>query len=228
MRAKVDRWSVVGLSLPCWLVLHLARNEAMRPCRQENPGRLRYYLLQLHLLVDAPILNLITSERLSLRWLTADDAPFILELLTNPSWLQYIGDKGLKTTEDARNYIVNGPMAMYEKYGFGLYLVERVADGAALGLCGLIKRDGLADVDIGYGFMPRYWSQGYALESSLAVLDYGRKALGIERVVAITSDDNQASVRLLEKLGLRHTANVRLSDIAPELMLFTPQDAICI
>ncbi|WP_229708564.1 GNAT family N-acetyltransferase [Silvimonas iriomotensis] len=171
---------------------------------------------------------LISTERLTLRWLTLADAPFIFDLLTNPSWLQYIGDKGFKGVEDARNYIETGPIAMYQRCGHGLYLVERKTDGAPLGLCGLIKRDGLDDVDIGYGFMPQYWAQGYALESSLAVLDYGYQTLHLPRIVAITSDDNPASMRLLEKLGLRHTANVRLAAIDEDMLLYTPADGICI
>ncbi|MFW5437641.1 GNAT family N-acetyltransferase [Paenibacillus apiarius] len=122
-------------------------------------------------------MKVLKTDRLILRWLTTDDAEFMLELLNNPSWLEFIGDKGVRTVEDARDYILKGPVDMYARLGFGLYLTERKADGVPIGICGLIKRDSLEDVDIGFAFLPRLWAKGYAYES--------------------------ASAKLLEKLGLQ-------------------------
>ena len=144
----------------------------------------------------------LATERLDLRQLREGDADFIFRLLNDPSWLRYIGDRGVRSVEDARRYIVDGPVAMYVKLGFGLFLVERRSDGVAMGLCGLLKRDGLDDVDIGFAFFPEFGGQGYALEAARATLDYGVARHGLHRIVAITSQENVASIRLLEKLGL--------------------------
>lgn len=164
--------------------------------------------------------KVIETDRLILRRLSTDDAEFILELLNEPSFLRFIGDKGVRTLADARDYILNGPVEMYARLGFGLYLTELKEGGVPIGVCGLIKRDGLDDVDIGFALLPRFWSKGYAYEAASAVMAYGKDALGLERIVAITSPDNHASGRLLEKLGLRFERMVRLSEDAEEVRLF--------
>jgi RimJ/RimL family protein N-acetyltransferase len=165
-------------------------------------------------------LKVLETDRLTLRHLSPDDAEFILELLNEPSFLRFIGDKGVRTLEDARNYILNGPVAMYNRLGFGLYLTELKEDGVPIAICGLIKRDGLEDVDIGFAFLPRFWAKGYAYEASSAVMAYGKDVLGLKRIVAITSLDNDASRKLLEKLGLRFERMVKLSEDTEEVRLF--------
>jgi RimJ/RimL family protein N-acetyltransferase len=164
--------------------------------------------------------KVLETERLILRRMSTDDAGFILELLNEPSWLRFIGDRGVRTIEDARDYILNGPVAMYARLGFGLYVTELKDDGSPMGLCGLIKRDFLDDVDIGFAFLPRYWRQGYAYEAASAVLAYGQGVLGLKRIVAITTPDNDRSARLLEKLGLRFERLVRYPDDGQEVRLF--------
>jgi RimJ/RimL family protein N-acetyltransferase len=165
-------------------------------------------------------LKVIETDRLNLRLLSADDAEFIVELLNDPSFLRFIGDKGVRTLDDARDYILNGPVDMYNRLGFGLYLTELKESGAPIGICGLIKRDSLEDVDIGFAFLPRFWAKGYAYESAAAVMAYGKTVLGLKRIVAITSLDNYASGRLLEKLGLRFEQTIHLSKDAPEVRLY--------
>ena len=165
-------------------------------------------------------LNVLETDRLILRHLSPDDAEFILRLLNEPSWLRFIGDKGVRTVEDARAYILKGPVEMYARLGFGLYLVELKEEGSSIGICGLIKRDSLEDVDIGFAFLPKHWGRGYAYEAASAVMAYGGKALGLKRIVAITSADNDSSVRLLEKLGLRFEGMVKLSNDSEEVRLF--------
>lgn len=160
----------------------------------------------------------LETERLNLRWFDIKDAPFILELVNDPAWIQFIGDKRVKNLEDAKNYIVNGPIDMYNKIGFGLYLVERKEDLIPLGMCGLIKRDSLEDVDIGFAFLEKFRSKGYGYESASAVMEYGVQKLGIKRIVAITSTDNVDSGNLLEKVGLRFEKII--SDSGEELKLF--------
>lgn len=165
-------------------------------------------------------MTVVETERLTLRRLEAGDAEFILGLLNDPSFLRFIGDKGVRTLDDARQYIANGPIASYERFGFGLYLTERSEDRAPIGICGLLKRDSLDDVDVGFAFLPRFWAKGYAFEAASAVLAYGRNVLGLRRIVAITSPDNESSIRLLEKLGMRFESMVRLSEDGSELRLF--------
>lgn len=165
-------------------------------------------------------MKVIETERLTLRRLSTEDADFILSLLNDPAFLRFIGDKGVRTLEEARKYIANGPVEMYARLGFGLYLVELKDDGTPIGLCGLIKRDGLDDVDIGFAFLPEFRAKGYAYEAAAATMDYGKDVLGLARIVAITSPDNAASGRLLEKLGLRFERMIRLREGDGELRLF--------
>lgn len=160
------------------------------------------------------------TERLLLRWLDADDSTFILELLNEPSWLRYIGDRDVKTLEDATRYIRNGPEQMYRRLGFGLYLVELKPTGEAIGICGLIKREALEDVDIGFAFLPDYWRQGYAFEAASAVMLYAKEVIDLARIVAIVSQDNHRSVKLLEKLGFRSEGTFRLQPNGEELDLY--------
>jgi RimJ/RimL family protein N-acetyltransferase len=156
--------------------------------------------------------TVIETERLLLRKLTRDDAEFILDLLNQPSFLRYIGDKGVRNIEDAVRYLETGPLASYERVGFGLYLVELKKTGAPIGLCGLLKRDTLPDADVGFALLPDYRSQGYAFEAASAVMTYGREVLGLRRILAITSPDNHDSIRLLEKIGLRFEGLVTLPE----------------
>ncbi|MDB6041959.1 MAG: acetyltransferase family protein [Gammaproteobacteria bacterium] len=165
-------------------------------------------------------MKILETERLVLRRLTADDAPFILQLVNEPSWLQHIGDKGVRTLEEARNYIDKGPIEMYGRLGFGLYLVELKASGEPIGMCGLIKRESLEDVDVGYAFLPRFWAKGYAVESASAVVSHGKSAFGLSRIVAITSKENHASAKVLGKLGFRFERAVRLTVDAAEVNLY--------
>lgn len=165
-------------------------------------------------------MTIVETERLVIRKLSTDDAEFIVELLNQPSFLRYIGDKAVRSSDDAVRYIQTGPLASYERFGFGLYLVELKETGESIGMCGLLKRDTLPDVDIGFAFLSSYWSRGYALESATAVMKYGREELGLRRIVAITSPDNDASIRLLEKIGLRFEGMIKLSEDQSEVRVF--------
>jgi RimJ/RimL family protein N-acetyltransferase len=170
-------------------------------------------------------LKILETERLVLRWLSTDDAEFILELLNDPAWLRFIGDKGIRTIEAARSYISNVLVEMYDRLGFGLYLTELKQGGVPIGICGLIKRDSLEDVDVGFAFLPDFRRQGYAREATAAVLEHGRRVLGFNRIVAITSPDNHASASLLEKLGFEFEKTVRLSDDGQPVRLFASNPA---
>jgi RimJ/RimL family protein N-acetyltransferase len=169
------------------------------------------------------MITIIETDRLRVRTLSVDDAEFILRLLNEPSFIQNIGDRGVRTLDDARAYILKGPIASYEKFGFGLWMVETKSEAASIGICGLLKRDVLEDVDIGYALLSEFWSQGYALESASAVMEYASEKLGLKRVVAVTNSDNESSIRLLEKMGFKYERMVRLSEDAPEIKLFAAE-----
>ena len=171
------------------------------------------------------ILKILETERLLLRQLSTEDAEFIFRITNEPSWIRFIGDKNIRTLGDAREYIENGPMTMYREHGFGLYLVESKDSQQALGLCGLIRRDTLDDVDIGFAFLPEFWRRGYAYEAANATLRHASTALGIERVVAITSPDNEPSGKLLEKLGLRLDRLMETDRDGKPVSLYAPADA---
>ncbi len=161
----------------------------------------------------------LETSRLRLRQFTLDDAAFTLAQLNEPSWLRFIGDKNVHTLDDARRYLSEGPLAMYARHGFGLWLVELKPDHTPIGMCGLIRRESLDDVDIGFAFLPAYWSQGHAHEAASATLAHAREAFGLRRVVGITAPDNTASAALLRKLGLRFETMVEHPD-GERLQLF--------
>jgi len=163
---------------------------------------------------------IIETNRLMVRQLCPEDAPFILALTNTAGWLQYIGDRGVRNIADAENYISSGPMASYAKSGHGLCLAVSKETGMPLGICGIIKRDTLEDRDLGFAFMPQYTGNGYALEAAAAILQHAREKLNIQRIVAITLESNSRSIGLLTKLGFSFEKKVRLPGSDEELMLF--------
>ena len=164
-------------------------------------------------------MSVIRTGRLVLRELDLNDAEFILELLNEAAFLRFIGDKGVRTPADARGYILKGPMNSYERHGFGLY-ATCLSDGMPIGICGLVKREGLADADVGFAFLSRHWSKGYAVEAASAVLTHARRVLHMQRIVAITSPENLGSIAVLEKIGLKFERMIRLAQDSDELKLF--------
>jgi [ribosomal protein S5]-alanine N-acetyltransferase len=168
-------------------------------------------------------LKILETERLILRQMRAEDAEFIFELVNEAAFIRNIGDKGVRTLDDARNYILTGPVASYAKFGFGLYLVALRETGEAIGICGLLKRDSLEDVDIGFAFLERFRRKGFAYEAAAAVMGYGRNALGLKRIVTITSADNEGSMRVLEKIGLRFEKIIRMPGSDEDTRLFVPR-----
>ncbi|HYV09428.1 MAG TPA: GNAT family N-acetyltransferase [Pyrinomonadaceae bacterium] len=163
-------------------------------------------------------MTVLETERLSLRKLTVDDAEFILALLNEPSFLRYIGDKKVRNLDDARQYILNGPVASYERHGFGLNCVELRESHTPIGMCGLLKREELPDPDIGFALLPDFWNKGFAFEAAEAVL---KDAHNLQRILAITSLDNHASINLLQRLGFRFEKVVQLSANGEQLRLFS-------
>lgn len=165
--------------------------------------------------------QIFETERLNVREFNENDKEFIFTLLNSPGWLKFIGDRNIKTLEDARLYIVNSPMFSYHKFGFGPYLVELKGSAIPIGMCSLIKRDTLDDVDIGFAFLSEYSGKAYAFEASKALLDYAKKDLNLKKLVAITNQDNIASINLLKKLGFKSEGAIKIQGEEEELFFFS-------
>lgn len=146
-------------------------------------------------------MHVLDTPRLRLRWFSTEDAAFMLELLNQPAWLTHIGDRGVRTIDDARAYIEARLLAGYREHGLGFWAVERRDDGALVGGCGLIRRPSY--VDVGYGFLPRFWGHGYAREAAAACIDCAQRVLGLDRVLAIIAPANQPSIAVARSLGMR-------------------------
>lgn len=166
-------------------------------------------------------MNIIETNRLILRKFIIDDAGFVLELLNSPSWLKYIGDRNVKNLEDAKNYISDKLISSYIKNGFGLYEIILKKDNIPVGMCGLIKRDTLENIDLGFALSPVFTGNGYAFEAAFATLNYAKTVLKLERIIAITTTENKNSIKLLEKLKFVFEKMVPLSNEEEELMLFS-------
>lgn len=162
----------------------------------------------------------LETKRLRLRYIEDSDAQFIFELVNQKTWLKFIGDKGVKDIPGALKYIDNIRINMYQKYGFGLYIMERKDDLALLGMCGLIKRDTLDDIDIGFAILGKYARQGYTLEASLALLTQAKEQ-GIKKIVVITNINNIQSIQLLEKIGLQYEKLISMDAGVSQLKLFS-------
>src|SRR5262245_24617868 len=160
------------------------------------------------------------TERLVIRRLTPEDAEFMYRIWNDPDFIRFVGDRGVRTLEGSRESILRGPVEMYRRYGFRLFLVQRKEGAEPIGICGLLKRDVLEDVDIGFAFLPPFRSQGYAFEAASAVMRYGAEVVGLRRIVAITASDNERSARLLERLGLRFERMIRMPDEDEDIRLF--------
>ncbi len=161
----------------------------------------------------------LETERLIIRPLKSDDAAFILMLLNEPSFIRYIGDKKVRNLIDAEQYILNGPVASYERHGLGLCLVELLDERTPIGLCGLLKRDELPHADIGFAFLPEFWGKGFAFEAAAVVLKDARERLKLDTILAITTKNNDSSIKLLQRLGLKLEGVVKIGE--EELFLHT-------
>lgn len=156
--------------------------------------------------------KILETERLVLSEVTDGDAEFVLDLLNQPSFKKFIGDRGVRTREQACEYIGTRFTDSYRANGFGLYLMELKTDATPIGLCGFVKRDSLPDPDIGFALLPQFERKGYAFEAASATMIDGRERLGLPRVLAITTIDNESSGRLLEKIGLLFEREIELGN----------------
>jgi len=165
-------------------------------------------------------MNIITTSRLHITLLSETrDSDFILQLVNSPGWLTHIGDRNIRSVQDAEQYITNGPIASYTAHNYGLWLIKLVSDGTPIGMCGLIKRNYLPHPDLGFALLPQYHGMGYALEAAEAVMKYSKEVLIIPTIAAITTDDNMRSLRLLFKLGFDFIGMITAPEQNEELML---------
>jgi len=161
------------------------------------------------------------TDRLKLREFIKDDAPFLLELLNTPAWIKFIGDRNIKTIDAARDYATNRLISSYHRFGFGLYMVERKEDSTPIGMCGLVRREALEDVDLGFAFLPQYQGMGYAEEAGAATMALAKKKVKSKRLVAITMVDNSNSINLLRKLGFNFEKTVNFPGEDQTLMMYS-------
>jgi ribosomal-protein-alanine N-acetyltransferase len=168
--------------------------------------------------------KIITSKRVTLRELTLGDAPFIIELVNDPDWLKYIGDKNVRSIADAERYLTNGPMSLYEKHSVGLWAVELRESREPIGMCGLVKRDALEDFDLGFAFLPKHRGLGYAYEASQGVLKYVNDVMKLKRLAAIVNRENAPSSSLLKKLGFEFQGEMQLPGETKSVDLYYLKD----
>jgi ribosomal-protein-alanine N-acetyltransferase len=166
-------------------------------------------------------MRVLDTTRLEIRRLSPGDAAFMLELLNDPSFIQNIGDRGVRDVGGARSYIMRSAVASHEKHGYGLDLVELKETAEPMGICGLVRRDFLDDPDIGFAFLPRFTGLGYATESAAAVLAHAREVLRLPRVLAIVAPGNERSIRVIEKIGLRYERMIMRPGESRAIRLFT-------
>ena len=166
-------------------------------------------------------MNLITTDRLLINRITIDDAGFILELMNDKDWIKNIGDKGVRTIEDAQAYIQNRFLKTYIESNYGFYTMNLKNTLQIIGIVGLVDRKGIDNIDIGYGILPEFRGKGYAFEAAKAIYDYGYQELNLEKIVAIVNPDNLPSIKLLSKLGLEFEKMVRLPDEEIEILLYS-------
>lgn len=166
-------------------------------------------------------MKVLETERLVLSHLTIADASFMLELMNEPGFIEFVADRGLRTEADAALYLAEKILPSYEKFGFGLWRVELKESATAIGICGLLKRDTLDDPDVGFSILERFCRQGYAYEAAAAVLNYGRTTLGLTQICGITAPNNRISIRLLEKLGLKLQRRIHVPGYGTESLLFS-------
>ena len=168
-------------------------------------------------------MKILETERLNLREIdSATDAEFIFELLNTPKFIKYIGDRGVRSATQAREFIENRYRQSYRDHGYGLYTVELKNVNTQIGACGFVKRDHFEFPDVGFAFLAQFEGKGYGFESANAVMDFGRDKLGFTKVLAITSQDNDVSGKLLEKLGF-HFERIFTSPEGEDLKLFEKQ-----
>lgn len=165
-------------------------------------------------------MKVLETKRLAVRWLAADDAQFVHELMNDAGWLRYIGDRGIRSIEDARRYIDERLLAQCIRLGYGLNRVALRESDAPIGICGLVSRDWLDVPDLGYAFLPQFRGRGYATEAAAATLDHARDVLGVPRVAAIVSPDNRDSILVLERVGMIFERMVRPPDESIEICLY--------
>ncbi len=179
----------------------------------------------MHQMTYTETMQRLGTPRLILRDVSIGDALFIQRMLNDPGFIRYIGDRGVRTINDAEQYISENMIPSYQQYGFGMYAVVRKTDSQnppePIGMCGLVKRSGLDDVDIGFAFLPEFCGYGYAIESAEGVMHHAQHDLKLNKVVAITSPGNQSSIRLLEKLGFAYVKMIGSPNTDDQVRLFS-------
>lgn len=166
-------------------------------------------------------MNIFGTDRLIIQEVTLDDSNFIFRLLNSLTWIKFIGDRRIKTEDDARTYILNNFIDSYEKRGYGLYKMCLRENEIPIGICGFLKRDYLDHVDIGFAVLPEYEGKGYAFEASKSILNFGKLKLNMNPILAVTTNENTKSRKLLQKIGLSEVGKIKPNEKEEEFLLFS-------
>ena len=162
----------------------------------------------------------LETERLRLRRVTLDDADLMLTIWNDPAFVRHVGDRGVRTIEQARDAVKSSALRLYAEYGYGPYVVVQKSDNARIGICGLFRREHLDEPDIGFALLPDYFGKGLAGEAAFAVLAHGRDDLGLETITAIVSPENESSIALIRKLGLSFAGMITMPGEDQEICLY--------
>ncbi|WP_199915441.1 GNAT family N-acetyltransferase [Aquimarina spinulae] len=168
--------------------------------------------------------KILETERLSLREFSLEDSDFVLELVNSPKWLEFIGDRNVRTQAEAKGFLENNLIQSYKENGFGLWVIVLKETGTSIGMCGLVNRDTLEDIDIGFAMLPEHLGLGYGYEVANATMNYAKNTLHLDKIVGITNPNNIASIKLLNKIGLRFVKTIELSEKDTVLFFSTPTD----
>ncbi|MEZ5456028.1 MAG: GNAT family N-acetyltransferase [Lysobacteraceae bacterium] len=166
-------------------------------------------------------MRVLDTARLRVRHFTVEDAAWVLRLLNEPDFITNIGDRNVRTVEEAQTFLQQGPMLAYARDGFGMFAVELPSSGGCVGMCGLLKREFTGEVDVGYAYFPEYSGMGYATEAAAAVIAWGRSACGLDRIVGFVSPHNTASIKVLQKLGMQYEKHAPIADGAEPILLYS-------
>lgn len=164
---------------------------------------------------------MLTTDRLTLAEFTTADSAFILRLVNTPSWIKYIGERDVSNIAEAEQYLLEGPIKSYRDHGFGFYGMKLRSTGKPIGMCGLIKRDDMKEIDLGFALLPEFEGQGYALEAARAVLEYAAEKLGLVRLIAFTLPNNLRSISLLKRLGFSYEESMLYGTEKEEVDVFS-------
>jgi len=155
----------------------------------------------------------LETARLRLRLFTPDDVQVMFELNSDPEVIKYAEATPTRNLKEARERLEQGPLADYEKYGYGRFAVELKETGKVIGFCGIKYIPEIELPEVGYRYLKAYWGRGIGTEAARVCVDFARDDLKISKLIALIIPENTASIRLSEKLGMTRGPLIRIYDV---------------